>query len=251
MSTWPRMGWWDGLGLRAMADPPHPAPRRYSGSWSPRGSTQAPIARRDRAAGSSDVRPHAKAAHGLVVLLAAGRSERFGASDKLLAPFAGRPLIDHAASAVRRLGRDRQAAVVSSPHVAARLADFLLITNPDPGQGLSGSLRLAAQAAVDHNAASLLIVLGDMPRIPTEHLHALQAQGEDRPLVSSSGARRMPPVYFPASWFDRLRTLSGDEGARHLLSAEKGIAALPLPAGLAIDVDRPEDLVTGPIDHTP
>jgi molybdenum cofactor cytidylyltransferase len=105
-------------------------------------------------------------------LLAAGQSRRFGADDKLLAPLDGMPLVRHAANAMFEAELTQRIAVVSNPAVANVLCDFE-VTSVPPGEPMSVSLGSAVKVAQQIGADQLLVVLGDMPRIPAEHLRAL------------------------------------------------------------------------------
>ena len=61
------------------------------------------------------------------ILLAAGHSRRFGATNKLLTTFRDKPLILHAADTMKGAGLDHCIAVVSNEKVAEELSDFLLV----------------------------------------------------------------------------------------------------------------------------
>ena len=94
------------------------------------------------------------------ILLAAGRSERFGAQDKLLADYRGAPLVSYAADALRDLSPDVLIAVTGSDRVAAILSDFTIVSPNGPGTGLSDSLRAGISTAHEHGVDRVLVVLG-------------------------------------------------------------------------------------------
>ena len=85
------------------------------------------------------------------ILLAAGRSERFGGDDKLMALLDGEPLALHAARRIVELAPGRRIAVCQSADgpLAARLAalGFEIAVNPHPERGLSQSLACGVAAA--------------------------------------------------------------------------------------------------------
>ena len=176
------------------------------------------------------------------VLLAAGVSSRFGSADKLLAPYLGRPLIVHAADAMRAAGLDRLLAVVSSRDVAAALDGFECVW-PEAGQAsMSASIRAGIRRAEDTGAQCALIALGDMPGITSDHLSMLvEACTAEMPAATTDGERSMAPACFPRRLFPLLASLDGDAGARTLLRdlpAERLVAA---SAAALIDMDAPED----------
>ncbi|MBX9882511.1 MAG: NTP transferase domain-containing protein [Sphingomonas sp.] len=175
----------------------------------------------------------------LLALLAAGRSERFGPEDKLAADFLGRPLASHVATALEAVPFLARVAIVSGTGVA--FPGYRRIENPAPDAGLSGSVRLAAQAARDCGAAALLIALADMPRVTAVQILRLldAAQTADAVVASSDGARPSPPALFAAGRFAELLALEGDHGARALIQG--GVHIVTSPQEL-IDIDTPEDL---------
>ena len=97
------------------------------------------------------------------ILLAAGHSRRFGATNKLLTTFRDKPLILHAADTMKGAGLDHCIAVVSNEKVAEELSDFLLvkINSTDQSNSLINGLKKARKL----NANRLVIMLADMPFI--------------------------------------------------------------------------------------
>lgn len=179
------------------------------------------------------------------ILLAAGRSERFGDADKLLVPLDGVPLALHAARRMTEIGVGWRFAVcrAGSPLIEG-LSDLGFETkiNPDPARGLSSSLALGIEQARLANAEAALVVLGDMPFVSSAHLSALIARfdTENSPLVASSrDGIRMPPALFGKRFFARLEAAKGDEGGRSLFSDATLVSADPTELR---DIDHPEDI---------
>lgn len=180
------------------------------------------------------------------VLLAAGRSRRFGDDDKLLAPFADAPLALHAAARIAELALGRRIAVCSDGEaaLAQKLAalDFEIIVNPDPAAGLSRSLACGIAEVARGREAAALVMLADMPCVTTAHLRALFARFDPlhSPVVASTnGHAAMPPALFARSLFDRLQASVGEVGGKALLDGAALVTASPLELA---DIDRPEDL---------
>lgn len=178
------------------------------------------------------------------VVLAAGGSRRFGADDKLLALWRGRPLVAWAAGALRESGCEELVAVVSSADVAAVLPAGFAVHHLPPGLPMSASLRLALRLARQRGAEGLLVCLGDMPNITAAVLQQLL-------LLPGSGAclqggRRLPPAYIMSEDFSfALGAQDGDHGARDLIEALPDARLIQICRNMAHDVDRPADL-TGP-----
>ncbi len=158
-----------------------------------------------------------------MVLLAAGRSARFG-SNKLLADFGGRPLVCRAMEAAAELDAAQRVAVVSCNEVAALAAKhgFDVIRNDAPELGQARSLVLGAQAMSDVDA--VLFAVGDMPLLTGESLRLLVDRFEASGLgiaCLSDETHRGNPAVFAKGYFPELLALSGDRGAKGILRAHE------------------------------
>ncbi|MEG3176346.1 nucleotidyltransferase family protein [Sphingomonas sp. RB3P16] len=177
----------------------------------------------------------------VLVLLAAGRSERFGDADKLQQDFLGQPLAFHVVTALESMPFKARFAVCSNTALDFASRGFAVLHNDDPGDGMSGSVKLGIAAARDLGCAAVLIALADMPRVTATHVQRLldAADGPDAVVASSNGVHPTPPAVFGAGQFEALLTLSGDEGARAIVRAGRHVIA---SAAELLDIDRPEDL---------
>ena len=178
-----------------------------------------------------------------VALLAAGRSQRFGQEDKLLAPLGGRPLISWTLEAARSVPAARRL-LVTSPGSAltSHAPDFDQLINDDPGSGLSSSLTLAVSVAAQSASSALLILLADMPFVTTRHLDRLVERlctGGGKPVFSHAAGISHPPALFPAPLFPAMLEASGDSGARALAEQAQ---LVPLSLEEALDIDTRSDL---------
>lgn len=177
------------------------------------------------------------------VLLAAGASRRFGADNKLLSDLHGRPLLCHAAQALRDSRAEVLIAVTRAPEIGALLAAFDVVTPdiPDPKQ--SDSLRAGVERAKALGASSLVVVLGDMPFVTSELINDVIAACTDAsPSAATDGTRPMPPAAFPLGHFEALRGLKGDQGAGRLLSTLPAPALVSADHSAMLDVDTQEAL---------
>ena len=176
-----------------------------------------------------------------VALLAAGSSRRFGARDKLAAPFRGRKLGEWAARAVPVEMFAHRWVIVSSPrHVCAqawRETGWDPVVNPQAEEGIGSSVACAARHAQSAGCEALLITLADMPLVPCEHFAALvKAFDEEAGIVASQAGEGppQPPAIFAAHHLPALALLDGDSGARGLLSRARTIAC---PREWLTDID--------------
>ncbi len=175
------------------------------------------------------------------VLLAAGRSTRFGAADKVTAELGGRPLVRHAADRLLALRLAAYVVVTGPAPAAPDCPGFTAVANDRPEAGLSRSIALGVAAARASGVEAVLIALADMPLVTADHFGALVGRWQQVGgiVASSDGTLAMPPAIFGAGWFDTLERLSGDRGARVLLDRADRVLA---PGPSLIDIDRIEDL---------
>lgn len=177
----------------------------------------------------------------MLVLLGAGRSVRFGDSDKLTADFLGRPLALHVVTALEAVPFAARVAITSGTCLDFGAHGYRTIANPAPEAGLSGSLRLGVEAAQAAGVAAIVVALADMPRVTAAQIFRLldAASGVDDVIASSDGTRPSPPALFAAGRFAALAETSGDEGGRALIRAGRHIVTSPAEL---IDIDTPQDL---------
>lgn len=184
------------------------------------------------------------------MLLCGGASLRFG-RDKLL----------------EKMGeRDEPMALVSARHLIACADRVLAVTRTGRGdlrqilesagcevmetdravEGLGSSLAAGVQASAE--ADGWIVTLADMPFIESRTIRGVRAAVEAgariaAPVDRASG-KRGHPVAFAASLREELLAIRGDEGARSVIQRHLDDVWLVEvdDAGIARDVDRPEDL---------
>lgn len=185
------------------------------------------------------------------VVLAAGRSQRMGARNKLLEGLDGRPLICHTVDELLQTGV-RPIVVVTgyqSDQVRAALSgrQVVFADNPQFADGLSSSLRVGL-AQLDSSIDGALICLGDMPKIRRDHIESLLAAFDPSDgreiIVPTFAGRRGNPVLWAARFFPMMKELSGDSGARALQQRfVDRLCPVPMPDdAVTIDVDTKEAL---------
>jgi molybdenum cofactor cytidylyltransferase len=197
------------------------------------------------------VRDAGRAVRLQTLLLAAGRSRRFGA-DKLAAPLAdGTPVVVRTARSLCAAGHPVLAVVRSEGSaVAALLAavpDIVLSPCPDADLGIGRSLAWGVARSAD--AGGWLVCLGDMPFVRPETLSrvadALRAGASIAAPVHAG--RRGHPVGFARCWREALLALDGDTGGQVILRAHpEALTLVPVDdPGVLRDLDLPEDLSPG------
>jgi molybdenum cofactor cytidylyltransferase len=185
------------------------------------------------------------------LVLAAGAGTRFaapGPGPKQLAPFRGRPLIEHPIAALAHAGLD-PVLVVLGAHAAAieagvALAPAHVVPCPDWADGQSRALRAGVAAAAARRAGAVVIALGDQPLLDPAAVRAVVAArgpGADAVRATYDGTPGHPTL-LEAALFGAVAELEGDAGARDLLrrAAVRHVACDGL--GAPDDVDTAADL---------
>lgn len=181
-----------------------------------------------------------------VVLLAAGRSTRFGAN-KLLADFHGRPMVCCALEAAKALKTSKTLVVTGCDEIA-RLADdqgFGVVVNDAPQMGQSHSIRLGVQAMREMDAVVLMVC--DQPHLTGASLKRLVQRFACSPqgiACLRDSTHSGNPAIFSRRYFEELLTLEGDRGAKGVLRAHEDdllVVQTIRPDELA-DADTPEKL---------
>jgi molybdopterin-guanine dinucleotide biosynthesis protein A len=167
----------------------------------------------------------------LGALIAGGRSSRFG-SDKALACWRGKPLIDHAADALR-------------PHVEALVVCgrahgglTMLADRPAPDMGPLGGLNAALHHARANGFDAVLTVGCDTPLLPDTLAGRLSAAASGAACLSN-----LPVIgRWPAALADRLDAFLAED-RKHSIRAWAAEAGAEVIEGIDLpNVNRPEDL---------
>jgi molybdenum cofactor cytidylyltransferase len=168
----------------------------------------------------------------VVIVLAAGRGERFiasgGATHKLSALLAGQTVLTHVLAAVQASGLPH--------HVVDADASR-------PGMGDS----IAAGVRATPDAAGWLVLPADLPLVRADTLRAVAAALGQHPVaVPVYQGARGHPVGFSAACRDALLDLKGNQGAAPVLRAYQAINSVAFLAlddiGIVTDVDTVDDL---------
>jgi molybdenum cofactor cytidylyltransferase len=190
------------------------------------------------------------------VVMAAGFGTRFGGG-KLLAPYDGGFLLDHALAAAA----DAPVADIvlvtgaDAEHIETAARAWLerrggpvgmsVVHAPDHRDGLSASLK-AGIRAVHTRRDGAFVFLGDMPRIPPG-LPARLAEALVPGVMAAvpvHAGQRGHPALIRRDLFPKIMALTGDRGAGRILD-ELGPLLVGVPtenSGVLFDVDRPVDL---------
>ena len=167
----------------------------------------------------------------VVIVLAAGRGERFAASGgtlhKLDALLAGKPVLAHVLDAVKASG-----------------LTFQVVRADASRPGMGDSIAAGIKATAD--AAGWLILPGDLPLIHRETLRILALAPHAAVTVPVYQGRHGHPVRFDRSCMQELLSLKGNEGAARILRTRGAINSVAFmtvnDVGTVQDVDTLADL---------
>lgn len=186
-----------------------------------------------------------------ILILAAGASSRMAPLDKLTQEVDGVPLLRRTVlSALDAAELVLCTLPIDSParHHAIDGLPVARVEVPDAASGLSASLR-AGINALPAAATGVLVLPADMPGLRGEDLRACLDAFARSPtrIVRATDETGRPghPAVFPSDLFGALCRISGDEGGRSVLSANRDrVDMLALPGNRAtLDLDTPGDWV--------
>lgn len=183
------------------------------------------------------------------VVLAAGAGSRFGGG-KLLAPFAGKTLIEATLDGLRNAPVDEIIIVLGNQSEELRSVcepyGVRVVENSRWEEGMSTSVR-AGLAATEPETQAVVFLLADQPLVGSEAVVRLVNAfecGSDVAAATYGGAPRNPVLFSREVWPLVERELSGDEGARKFIRRHPELV-VEIPCGDVADpadVDTVEDL---------
>lgn len=160
-----------------------------------------------------------------IIILAAGNSSRLG-KPKQLVSYQGKTLLDIASMAAIE-SSCKPLVVVLGAYASEILeqhqhAGISYIINESWAEGMSSSISagLTTLLAQDNTLQQLIIAVSDQPFISSKIFENLikKQQHSGKSMVASSYAQTIgTPALFHRKYFDELLSLSGNEGAKHLL----------------------------------
>lgn len=199
------------------------------------------------------------------ILLAAGESKRYQGNKLVALHKSGVPLVRYCAAQLANLSLAHNYIVTGRWHsdiasvmhssAAARDSlnvDIALTYNPQWQEGMGTSLHWGVQQALaaSDDVTHVLVTLGDLAKVTTEHLAMLYRTSVNHPdkLVcsgwhSNGECRFTVPAIFPAAAFPSLLSLKGDTGAKAVIRQWRkanDVIDVSLPEA-EFDIDVPSD----------
>jgi len=190
------------------------------------------------------------AARPTVVVLAAGRSSRFGVGHHKLAQPLGETTV-LAQSIATAIASGLRTVVVTTAafvelarsSVATRDVIVLPEAGSDGGSQLGMGASIAAGVGASPDSSGWLVLPGDMPMIqPTTVVAVANALAHHPIAFAQYRSRRGHPVGFAAELYPELTALSGDEGARRIIARYPAFPVELDDPGILVDIDTEHDL---------
>ncbi len=184
----------------------------------------------------------------VILLLAAGSSSRMRGRDKLMEIVESQPLLRRTLERAIGTGLPVMVTLPGPDHPRARSigndgADLVYV--PDAAEGMSASIRRGVDA-LPPEAGGVMILPADLPDLNSKDLLRMASTWVKAPdmILRATSVEGQPghPVIFPSAYFRDLAEVTGDCGARMVLSDHaRRVRHLPLAGTRAItDLDTPE-----------
>ena len=181
-----------------------------------------------------------------VLLLAAGRSVRFGSDKRLAVMPDGKTVLEATLVNIKASKLPALVCLANGEDAAAKICDrmcvkFVVCENANLGMGYT----LAEGIVHATGWQGVLVALADMPFVrATTYSQLGKSLSADTIFRPRCDGRAGHPVAFGANYFDELAAHSGEDGARVLLSkyAAKVNTIECADPGVLRDIDRPGDL---------
>jgi molybdenum cofactor cytidylyltransferase len=185
-----------------------------------------------------------------VLVLAAGRGERFTSGTKQVAEVAGLPLVAHVVATAWEGGAARVLVVVGHDGAAVAAAaeqggSIEVVRNDRYAEGQATSLRAGLGALeADEGTTIAVVLLADQPEVRAAAVRSVAAAVAQGPVCARASYRDGPghPVGFARAVWPLLSEGSqGDVGARDLLGS-LDVAHVLVAGDVPVDVDTDADL---------
>lgn len=184
-----------------------------------------------------------------IVILAAGTSSRLGSPKQLLS-FKGKNLLRHSVDAALETGCQSVFVILGAniDIIRKELKDkpVIIVENTGWQEGIASSIRCGLENISNTilRPDCVIFMVCDQPYVTSSLLLSLleKRQETGMPIVASSYDDKIgTPALFHKSFFPALMELTGDKGARKLISDNpEKVAAVSFPEGIT-DIDTASD----------
>ena len=190
------------------------------------------------------------------ILLAAGESKRFGDKNKLSEIMNGKPIINHILDTLFEIFDPSELIViVGHEHKLIKNSifnkDIKILENIDYKKGIGTSIALGVNY-LETDIDGVMIIPADMPYINSKDLVNLEKKFMEfncvKVVMPEHNSRIGNPVVLPKNYFNTLKSLKNDFGARSLIR-KKDIITLKTGFGTIFDIDTKEELAKTKVNY--
>ena len=181
-----------------------------------------------------------------ILILAAGTSSRMGKPKQLL-PLGKTTLLGLAINnALLSDAYDVYCVLGANINLIKKEIDkhsIKIIFNKDFKKGLSSSIAVGIERLEEIDANATLIMLADQPDLTSEYLNEmidLYENNHDKIIATEYNSSFGVPIIFPKKYFNELKRLKGDQGARQILHKYEDHIIIANRDKYLIDIDTPE-----------
>jgi len=189
------------------------------------------------------------------IVLAAGESKRFGDKNKLLEMINSKPIINHVLDTLFEIF-DYSEIIVIIGHEHKLIKNLIcnkdvkILENIDYKKGIGTSIALGVNY-LERDIDGVMIIPADMPYLNSKDLFNLEKKfielNCEKVVMPKYNSRIGNPVILPRSYFNILKSLKDDFGARSLIR-KKDIVTLKTGFGTIFDIDTKEELAKTKLD---
>ena len=183
------------------------------------------------------------------IVLAAGESKRFGDKNKLSEMINNKPIINRVLDTLIEIF-DYSELIVILGHEYKLIKnlifnkDIKILENVDYKKGIGTSIALGVNY-LDRDIDGVMIIPADMPYLNSKDLFNLEKKfielNCEKVVMPEYNSRIGNPVILPRSYFNILKSLKDDFGARSLIK-NKDIITLKTGFGTIFDIDTRDEL---------
>ena len=183
------------------------------------------------------------------ILLAAGESKRFGNKNKLLEIINGKPMINHILDTLFEIF-DPEELIIVVGHEHRIIKNIIfnknikILENLDYKRGIGTSISLGVKH-LETDIDGVMVIPADMPYLNSKDLINLEQKFMElnckKVVMPEHNSRIGNPVILPRIYFNILKNLKDDFGARSLIR-KKDIITLKTGFGTIFDIDTKEEL---------
>ncbi len=183
------------------------------------------------------------------IVLAAGESKRFGDKNKLSEMINKKPIINHVLDTLLEIfDYSELIVIIGHEHKLIKNLifnkDIKILENIDYKKGIGTSIALGVNY-LERDVDGVMIILADMPYLNSKDLLNLEKKfielNCEKVVMPEYNSKIGNPVILPRSYFNILKSLKDDFGARSLIK-KKDIITLKTGFGTIFDIDTRDEL---------